>query len=163
MSNPAPTARSQSQPARPGSARVSSHAASSSIPADSDTRVIPLSSRNTATTTAPSEEEKRCWICYVSDSEDDAPTSDWKSPCKCSLVAHESCLLDWIADMQKTSRENGESGKLACPQCKTPIRLNEHQSMVLNLADVARATAGKAAAFVAFGGSHPHLPTPITN
>jgi len=54
--------------------------------------------------------------------------------------------------MQKTGIENGSNQKLACPQCKTPIRLKEEQSVVLDMVDQAGRIAGKAGAFVAFGG-----------
>lgn len=55
--------------------------------------------------------------------------------------------------MQKTGIENGSNQKLACPQCKTPIRLKEEQSVVLDMVDQAGRIAGKAGAFVAFGGT----------
>lgn len=43
------------------------------------------------------------------------PPTVWLHPCKCTLVAHESCLLDWIKTQQ---REFGRSrGDLKCPQC----------------------------------------------
>lgn len=57
-----------------------------------------------STATAPQQQEeqepRRCWICFNDETEDDATTSEWRSPCTCSLVAHEKCLLDWIADME---------------------------------------------------------------
>lgn len=77
---------------------------------------------------------------------------EWRAPCKCTLVAHEACLLDWIADMQKTGMENGSNQKPACPQCKTPIGLKEEQSLVLDVVDSVGRMAGKFGAFVAFGG-----------
>lgn len=97
-------------------------------------------------------EEKRCWICFVSDSEEDQTSAEWRAPCKCTLVAHEACLLDWITDMQKSGRENGSNGKPACPQCKTPVRLKQEPSVVLDIADNVGRMAGKAGAFLAFGG-----------
>ena len=99
------------------------------------------------------DEEVRCWICFASASEEDRPRADWRAPCKCSLVAHEACLLDWIADMQKTGLENGSHQKPACPQCKTPISLKEEQSMVLDMMDVSGRLVSRAGAFLAFGGA----------
>lgn len=54
--------------------------------------------------------------------------------------------------MQKNGRESGSGGKLECPQCKTPIRLKEKDSVVLDLVDAASRVAGNAGAFIAFGG-----------
>lgn len=126
------------------------------LTSDSDSTLIPLTPRTSSTARAspvPEEEEIRCWICFASEGEEDKPRGEWKAPCKCTLVAHEACLLDWIADMQKTGIENGSNQKPACPQCKTPIRLKEEQSVVLDMVDQAGRIAGKAGAFVAFGGT----------
>lgn len=74
---------------------------------------------------AESESVKRCWICYEDSTEDD--TTDpprWRSPCPCSLVAHERCLLEWIADKELTRGSMAESNKkLQCPQCDAEIKL----------------------------------------
>ena len=43
------------------------------------------------------------------------PPVVWTHPCKCTLVAHEDCLLHWIKTQQ---RDFGRSrGELKCPQC----------------------------------------------
>jgi RING-variant domain len=43
------------------------------------------------------------------------PPPVWTHPCKCTLVAHESCLLHWIKTQQ---HEFGRTrGELKCPQC----------------------------------------------
>lgn len=43
------------------------------------------------------------------------PPPVWTHPCKCTLVAHQSCLLHWINTQQ---RDFGRSrGELKCPQC----------------------------------------------
>lgn len=46
------------------------------------------------------QEEPRCWICFGDSSDSQGK---WVKPCKCSLEAHQSCLLDWIAENQKAS------------------------------------------------------------
>jgi len=116
--------------------------------------LIPLNPRilePISSTTAPEdEEERRCWICFVTDAEEDPPSEDWKSPCKCSLVAHESCLLDWVADLQKSGK--GTREKLACPQCNTRIVLKQDRSLVLEIVDDIEKFAGRAGAFIAFAG-----------
>ncbi|KAL0633766.1 hypothetical protein Q9L58_007305 [Maublancomyces gigas] len=97
------------------------------------------------------EEEKRCWICYTSDAEEEAPKSDWKSPCRCTLIAHESCLLEWIADLQR-SENNNSGGKISCPQCKTQIRLKQKRSMVLEVVEGAGRAVGKAVPVLILAG-----------
>jgi hypothetical protein len=44
------------------------------------------------------EEEKRCWICF---GEEEDSEGKWVKPCKCSLICHEECLLNWIFENQK--------------------------------------------------------------
>ena len=62
-------------------------------------------------------------------------SSEWRSPCPCVLVAHEKCLLDWIADMEAPNarRRAGGSGKVLCPQCKSEIRIVRPRSAVVEL------------------------------
>lgn len=100
------------------------------------------------------EEEKRCWICYTSDTEDEAPKSEWKSPCRCTLIAHESCLLEWIADLQRSESSNYGS-KISCPQCKTQIRLKQKRSMVLEVVEGAGRAVGKAIPVLILAGLPP--------
>ena len=68
---------------------------------------------------------KKCWICFADETEDTPETSRWRSPCPCALVAHEECLLDWIADMESPSsrKRTITAPKLLCPQCKAEIHL----------------------------------------
>jgi hypothetical protein len=83
---------------------------------------------------APAEEPRKCWICFTDETEDDDTTSEWRSPCPCALTAHESCLLDWIADMEAPSsrrRAGGTKGKILCPQCKSEIHLSRPRSVVI--------------------------------
>lgn len=83
----------------------------------------------------PDPEPRRCWICFNDETEDDENTSEWRSPCPCVLVAHEKCLLDWIADMEAPSsrrRAGGNAGKILCPQCKSEIRLARPRSWAVD-------------------------------
>lgn len=70
------------------------------VNADEKQTEAPQQSATTAPQQQEDEEPRRCWICFNDETEDDATTSEWRSPCTCSLVAHEKCLLDWIADME---------------------------------------------------------------
>ncbi|KAK5169670.1 uncharacterized protein LTR77_005648 [Saxophila tyrrhenica] len=81
-------------------------------------------------------EEKQCWICFSDSSEDTPETSPWRNPCPCALVAHEACLLDWIADMEApNNRRHNDSlsaPKIECPQCKTEIKLARPRNLVVD-------------------------------
>ena len=80
-------------------------------------------------------EPRKCWICFSDETEDDHTSSAWRSPCPCVLVAHERCLLDWIADLEApTSRRRvgGQAGKILCPQCKSEIKLQRPHSAVVD-------------------------------
>lgn len=87
---------------------------------------------------APQEEDdepRKCWICFNDETEDDETTSEWRNPCACSLVAHEKCLLDWIADMEAPNarrRAGTSAGKILCPQCKSEIKVQRPRSYVVD-------------------------------
>ena len=82
-------------------------------------------SKNTNT-----EEPSKCWICFMDETEDSPTSSEWRSPCPCALKAHEACLLDWVADLDKNGRREGK--KIECPQCKGAIRLREPRNFVVD-------------------------------
>ncbi|KAF2167208.1 hypothetical protein M409DRAFT_22637 [Zasmidium cellare ATCC 36951] len=79
---------------------------------------------------------KRCWICFEDSTEDTPETSPWRDPCPCALVAHEECLLDWIADMEAPKNTRNRSiaaPKIECPQCKSEIKLARPRDYVVDL------------------------------
>ena len=91
------------------------------------------------------DEPRRCWICFNDETEDDATTSEWRSPCTCSLVAHEKCLLDWIADMEAPTagrRAGRKTEKILCPQCKSEIRIQRPRSIIVDSVRVVEKFAG---------------------
>jgi hypothetical protein len=103
------------------------------------------SAENQAGVTHTEAEPRKCWICFNDETEDDENTSEWRSPCPCVLVAHEKCLLDWIADMEAPSsrrRAGGRNGKIQCPQCKAEIKLERPRSIVISLVRVAERVTG---------------------
>ncbi|KAL7418192.1 hypothetical protein BDY24DRAFT_374400 [Mrakia frigida] len=75
---------------------------------------------------APSDQE--CWICLAD--EEDAPSRKGIRPCHCSLVAHEHCLLVWIASKQEHTSE------VRCPQCREVYRITEDKSTLFKVLDV---------------------------
>ncbi|KAF2712260.1 hypothetical protein K504DRAFT_464343 [Pleomassaria siparia CBS 279.74] len=94
----------------------------------------------------PDVDPRKCWICFSDETEDDPTSSAWRSPCPCVLVAHERCLLDWIADLEApNSRRHagGPAGKILCPQCKSEIKMKRPQSAVVNAVRRLEALTGK--------------------
>ncbi|KAK1067484.1 hypothetical protein LTR74_006345 [Friedmanniomyces endolithicus] len=78
---------------------------------------------------------KTCWICFADSTEDTPSTSPWRDPCPCALVAHEECLLDWIADLElpKNARHRAiRQPKIECPQCKSEIKLARPRNYVVD-------------------------------
>ncbi|KAL5113290.1 hypothetical protein ACEQ8H_008839 [Pleosporales sp. CAS-2024a] len=102
---------------------------------DSQT-TTPVAEEPQATRAAHDDEDaepRRCWICFNDETDDDETSSEWRSPCTCSLVAHESCLLDWIADMEApNNRRRAGASKIQCPQCKSEIRMARPRSYVVD-------------------------------
>ncbi|KAF7307783.1 Translation initiation factor eIF2 gamma subunit [Mycena kentingensis (nom. inval.)] len=77
---------------------------------------------------------KLCYICRESEEEGgDAavpatPARRFVHPCTCTLIAHESCLLEWIRSSEGTGRE---ASSRQCPQCKTPYEVESKNPRVL--------------------------------
>lgn len=75
---------------------------------------------------------------------------DWRKPCKCALVAHEKCLLEWIADLQANPQRAGR--RIRCPQCRTEIRLRQKDSTVLKVLNgVAKVADASVPVFIVCG------------
>ncbi|KAK4975682.1 hypothetical protein LTR66_010912 [Elasticomyces elasticus] len=79
------------------------------------------------------DDVRKCWICFADETEDTPETSQWRHPCPCALVAHEDCLLDWIADMEalSTRKRTIAPPKIQCPQCKSEIHLSRPRNYVV--------------------------------
>ncbi|KAJ7146140.1 hypothetical protein C8R44DRAFT_845386 [Mycena epipterygia] len=70
-------------------------------------------------------------LCYICRDEERNPTVSpraWVHPCSCTLVAHESCLLEWIKSSEGTGRE---ASARQCPQCKTQYEVESKNPTVL--------------------------------
>lgn len=93
---------------------------------------------------------KRCWICLGS--EDETPPNGiettWKRPCKCNLVAHESCLLEWTSEVANGNNvnvnddgtNNSNNRVPVCPQCKSVIHVIKQQSQLLKFRQLIEST-----------------------
>lgn len=91
---------------------------------------------------------KKCWICFSDESEDGPETSIWRDPCPCALVAHEACLLDWIADMESPTTRKRTLGPpaIVCPQCKSNISLVRPRDPIVEVVRALERLAAKAVA-----------------
>lgn len=79
-------------------------------------------------------EPRKCWICYMDETEDASLDTEWRSPCPCALTAHEACLLDWLADLEnpRNRKRNNSGAKMQCPQCKSEIVISRPRSYVVD-------------------------------
>ncbi|KAL6246823.1 hypothetical protein RBB50_006130 [Rhinocladiella similis] len=76
---------------------------------------------------------KKCWICMSDASEDDPNNPPvWRSPCKCSLTAHESCLLDWVAELEHPKNNKKTKSQIQCPSCKSEIKISRPRSFIVD-------------------------------
>lgn len=145
-SSPAPAETTQSQPTPTSSSSESRTRSEDSQTIfvqndqEEDANLDAISQQSYETTlqqqthTPPSSEEPpKCWICLLDATEDTDDSSPWRSPCPCALVAHETCLLDWIADIEAPSKQPTSKPQVLCPQCKNQIRLQRPSDPLVSL------------------------------
>ena len=104
----------------------------------------PTSARDPVPSTDDNAEPRKCWICFTDETEDTPASSAWRSPCPCALVAHESCLLDWVADLEApNSRKRATSNKILCPQCKSEIVVARPRSLTIEVVNAIERITGR--------------------
>lgn len=106
-----------------------------------DSQAASASSTLTGERTLDQIATKTCFICYGDSSEDvqsnstststpaSASKRKWIHPCKCSLVAHEDCLLHWV---QISKPSASKTAPVSCPQCNTPYTMHQLDFPILN-------------------------------
>ncbi|KIM26508.1 hypothetical protein M408DRAFT_330488 [Serendipita vermifera MAFF 305830] len=95
---------------------------------------------------------KQCWICLEEEvSGARNPSSDWCHPCKCSLICHGNCLLQWMTAQETTA--NRPYGAIKCPQCSTEYTIVSYQPPLLRVFDAIHARVVILGAGVAIGGT----------
>ncbi|EDR09633.1 uncharacterized protein LACBIDRAFT_318899 [Laccaria bicolor S238N-H82] len=76
---------------------------------------------------------KLCYICREEELYDavdgENPPRAWTHPCKCTLIAHEQCLLKWIQTAQGSSSRAPNA--LKCPQCGAAYELESKDPWIL--------------------------------
>lgn len=86
---------------------------------------------------SPEREIQTCWICQMDDTDDGPQASPWRSPCPCSLRAHESCLMEWIA----VSADKEMAPKIVCPVCKYQLKIDQPKDYLVLMVDKMRRMA----------------------
>lgn len=92
-------------------------------------------------TASSDSEPQKCWICFGDETEDSPTSSEWRSPCPCALTAHESCLLDWVADLEAPNKRR--PAKIECPQCKAKITIARPRSPIVEFVRVIERVTGR--------------------
>ncbi|KAL5498319.1 hypothetical protein ACEPAH_2461 [Sanghuangporus vaninii] len=79
---------------------------------------------------------KECYICREEETYDkpSRPPRRWVHPCKCTLIAHEECLLEWIR-ASETNPDKPLLLILKCPQCGERYKLESDNPVVLRVLD----------------------------
>ncbi|EGG01664.1 uncharacterized protein MELLADRAFT_91928 [Melampsora larici-populina 98AG31] len=148
------------------------HSHPSSLPNQSRSR--PRPSEPISRPKVDLDEPRKCWICY-DDEEPESLESDlgypvlttsaslqlqkkrkWVKPCRCSLVAHESCLLTWVTTYQlthspTTSVASRLSTPVTCPQCAATYHLAQPSSHLLTIIDSFKRPYDKVVSWSALG------------
>jgi hypothetical protein len=97
----------------------------------------------TALPSAPQQQDgRKCWICQMDETEDTEENTIWRSPCPCSLVAHDDCLLEWVADGEAPKDGGAASTQnFFCPVCKAEIHIERPHDPLVGLFDRVQALA----------------------
>jgi hypothetical protein len=74
---------------------------------------------------------KLCYICREEEAYGDPHVKRWVHPCSCTLIAHETCLLQWIKTAQESRGRS--SNALKCPQCGAQYVLESHNPFILQV------------------------------
>jgi RING-variant domain len=136
--NPSEQDQAAQSPSSPTMASEDSDTVLLNDPSSAKSKHNPNSQSTTTRPRPPSRSStlgiKKCWICICDSTEDDQTHPPaWRSPCTCSLQAHEACLLDWVADLENPKNRKGQTppAKILCPQCKGEIKIARPKSYVV--------------------------------
>lgn len=90
----------------------------------------------------PSEDVRRCWICQGDETEDLPENSAWRTPCPCSLTAHDRCLLEWISNEEAPKPgEIAHNHTIKCPQCKAEYKISRPRDYLVAVVDLVQKAA----------------------
>lgn len=95
-----------------------------------------------ATPQPPARDVRRCWVCMGDETDDTTENNVWRSPCPCSLTAHETCLLEWIADKEAPPPgQMAHTHEIKCPQCQAPIKVQRPRDVLVSAVEGVRMVA----------------------
>ncbi|KAF9649561.1 hypothetical protein BDM02DRAFT_3094609 [Thelephora ganbajun] len=105
----------------------------------------------------PTVDDLRVKMCYICREEEryDVPAqakTKWTHPCRCTLIAHESCLLHWIQSSQENQTRIERAFK--CPQCGADYEIESDNPLMLRLLNKLNkvlTSTGKVATLVGMG------------
>lgn len=94
--------------------------------------LLPFSPQVQRTDSAPHTLSPHLTASHIIDPQEGPPRA-WTHPCNCTLVAHESCLLQWI----KAAQQNPDRAPnaLKCPQCGAKYELESKNPLMLRVLD----------------------------
>ena len=72
------------------------------------------------------------WLCTQGPTN---PARQWVHPCKCTLIAHEDCLLEWIR-ASESNPDRSTNNFLKCPQCGSKYELESKDPLALSIMDL---------------------------
>lgn len=72
----------------------------------------------------------------MDDTEDPPEGSEWRTPCPCSLTAHNECLLEWIANEETPKAGEPPKKDIRCPQCKKKIDIRRPMDPIVTAVDL---------------------------
>ncbi|KAF8852842.1 hypothetical protein BDZ45DRAFT_694712 [Acephala macrosclerotiorum] len=103
------------------------------------------SAANPTQDSTPPREVRLCWICQQDDTEDTPENNVWRTPCPCSLTAHDACLLEWITSEEAPKPgEIAHNHKIKCPQCQAEIRIQRPKDYLVGVVDKVQWAAKRA-------------------
>ncbi|KAF5024710.1 hypothetical protein F66182_3224 [Fusarium sp. NRRL 66182] len=89
----------------------------------------------------PADAPRRCFIC-LTDEESSDPPGTWVDPCRCTLEAHQDCILSWVTDCERSNKP------LLCPVCKDRIQLEGPWDPVVAITDAVATKFTRASPFM---------------
>ena len=123
------------QPASPQTSASNNRQSSESDAVDINTSQAQSTTAPKSQPQTPAGDVRRCWVC-MGDETDDPENNIWRSPCPCSLTAHESCLLEWIADKEAPPPgQIAHNHEIKCPQCQTPLKIQRPRDVLVAVVD----------------------------
>ncbi|KIY63876.1 hypothetical protein CYLTODRAFT_402583 [Cylindrobasidium torrendii FP15055 ss-10] len=95
---------------------------------------------------------KLCYICRDEEVYTEPTGAVWIHPCRCALIAHEACLLEWLQSAQ-TRSDAAAASAAKCPQCNTPYEITSDNPLVLRMMNWVSRQSGKIGTACLVGGA----------